>query len=161
MHTNEKKEIQKMWLCFQYLYFFQIIILHYNRWREILIHHSVVTVTKAPWGTGVSTGAEYLGQTIGELVAVVAQEAVRSKLTAVVSGTPLNAVKTQVAVSRRGTFSTSRTPVSRMAMRWYVGVWVILHNKKFLIELLQNGPCIYLSTLIDCKLITNIYQKHF
>ena len=150
-----------MWLCCQYLYFFQIINLHCNRWREILIHHSVVTVTKAPRGTGVSTGAEYLGQTIGELVAVVAQKAVRTKPTAVVSGTPLNAFKTQVAVSRRGTLGTSRTPVSSLAMRWYVGVWVILHNKKFLIELLQNGPCIYLSTLIDCKLITNIYQKLF
>lgn len=161
MHTNLKKEIQKMWLCCQYLYFFQIIILHYNRWREILILHSIVTVTITPWGTGVSTGTENLGQTIGELVAVVAQEAVRSKLTAVVSGTFLDAFKTQVAVSRRGTLGTSRTPVSRMAMRWYVGVWVILHNKKFLIELLQNGPCIYLSTLIDCKLITNIYQKLF
>lgn len=161
MHTNEKKEIQKMWLCFQYLYFFQIIILHYNRWREILILHSIVTVTIAPWGTGLSTGTENLGQTIGELVAVVSQEAVRSKLTAVVSGTFLDAFKTQVAVSRRGTLGTSRTPVSRMAMRWYVGVWVILHNKKFLIKLLQNGPCIYLSTLIDCKLITNIYQKLF
>ena len=129
MHTNLKKEIQKMWLCCQYLYFFQIIILHYNRWREILILHSIVTVTIAPWGTGVSTGTENLGQTIGELVAVVAQEAVRSKFTAVVSGTFLDAFKTQVAVSRRGTFSTSRTPVSRMAMRWYVGVWVILHKK--------------------------------
>lgn len=84
---------------------------------QILIYHSVVTVTKAPRGTGVSTGAEYLGQTIGELVAVVAQKAVCTKPTAVVSGTSLDTVKTQVAVSCRGTLGTSRTPVSRMAMR--------------------------------------------
>ena len=147
-----------MWLiCFQYLYFFQIVILHYNRWREILIHHSVVTVTKAPWGAGVSTGAEYLGQTIGELVAVVAQKAVRSKPTAVVSGTPLNAFKTQVAVSRRGTFSTSRTPVSSLAMSWYVGVWVILHNKKILIKLLQIGHfrCMHTYSLMHIRNSSN------
>ena len=77
-----------------------------------LNHPCIVTTAEAPRGASVPTGTKNLGETISKLVAVVAEGAISSKLAAIVSGTPLNAIGAQVTVSCRRTLSTPRAPAA-------------------------------------------------
>lgn len=52
----------------------------------------MVTVIEAPGGTTLSTSTEDLGDFVGKVVTVVAQETVASEVTPIVPGTPLDAV---------------------------------------------------------------------
>ena len=54
---------------------------------------SILTAAETPRGAGCSSGTEDRRETIGKLVTVVAQKTVSSIRTAVVSGTPLDAVE--------------------------------------------------------------------
>ena len=66
----------------------------YTDWHGVYLHlNSMVTAPAAPGGTGCSSGTEDRRETIGKLVTVVAQKTVSSIRTAVVSGTPLDAVE--------------------------------------------------------------------
>lgn len=69
----------------------------------------VLTITKAPGRTSTSTGAKNFGKMVGKMMTVVTQDSVRSELTAVVSGTPLNAVHAQITVTCRRTLSSPLT----------------------------------------------------
>ena len=55
--------------------------------------NSMFTAPATPGGTGCPSGTEDSRETIGKIVAVVAQETVSSIRTAVVSGTPLDAIE--------------------------------------------------------------------
>lgn len=60
--------------------------------RKLICLHRVVTVIEAPGGTTLSTSTEDLGDFVGKVVTVVAQETVASEVTPIVPGTPLDAV---------------------------------------------------------------------
>lgn len=59
---------------------------------KLISLHRVVTVIEAPGGTTLSTSTEDLGDFVGKVVTVVAQETVGSEVTPIVPGTPLDAV---------------------------------------------------------------------
>lgn len=87
----------------------------------------IVATAEAPRGASVPTGAEDLGQTICKLVAVVAEGAISSKLAAIVSGTPLNAISAQVTVSCRRTLSAPRA-LAAVSLSCYGSIRITLHR---------------------------------
>lgn len=60
---------------------------------KLISLHRVVTVIEAPGGTTLSTSTEDLGDFIGKVVTVVAQETVASEVAFVISGTLPDAVE--------------------------------------------------------------------
>ena len=66
----------------------------YTEWCGVhLPRLSMVTAAETPGGAGCPSCTEDSRETIGKLVTVVAQETVSSIRTAVVSGTPLDAIE--------------------------------------------------------------------
>ena len=66
----------------------------YTEWCGVhLPRLSMVTAAETPGGADCPSGTEDSRETIGKLVTVVAQETVSSIRTAVVSGTPLDAIE--------------------------------------------------------------------
>ena len=84
----------------------------------------MVTTTETPGGAGCPSGTEDRRETIGKLVTVVPQEVVFSILTAVVPGTPLDAIETQTTVACRRAFSTWGTPVAIESACSNDSIWV-------------------------------------
>ena len=66
----------------------------YTDWYGVYLPRlSMVTAPATPGGTGCPSGTEDRRETIGKIVAVVAQESVSSIRTSVASGTTLDAIE--------------------------------------------------------------------